>query len=136
MEGILAGRADYAATLDGLGFTTCPYSRLAADGRLDMGSGGLDEFSDNGRIVKAALCAGEEKTATAARRGLAVACRQTALAVRAGFFPSLLRVEHPAAKYTETAAGAFQTDADPVKLRFYDRIKGQHDSMLLWQQMG
>ncbi len=37
----------------------------------------------------------------------------------------LLRVEHPAAKYTKVHGGAVEIDADPSKLRFFDRERGE-----------
>ena len=36
----------------------------------------------------------------------------------------LLRVEHPAAKFAKVAGGALETEADPSKLRFFDRERG------------
>lgn len=38
--------------------------------------------------------------------------------------PQLLRVDHPAAKYTKVLGGAVETEADPSKLKFFDRHKG------------
>lgn len=38
--------------------------------------------------------------------------------------PQLLRVEHPAAKYTKVHGGVVETDADPSKLKFFDRERG------------
>ncbi len=36
-----------------------------------------------------------------------------------------LRVEHPAQRYKQIAAGTVAIDAEPVKVRFYDRVKGR-----------
>ena len=58
MEGILAGRSDYAAALVDLGFVSHSYCRGINDGQVDSWPLGPDEYSDNARIVKAALCAG------------------------------------------------------------------------------
>jgi hypothetical protein len=58
MEGILAGRSDYAAALVDLRFISHSYCRGINDGHADSSARGLDEHSDNARIVKAALCAG------------------------------------------------------------------------------
>ena len=38
----------------------------------------------------------------------------------------LLRVEHPAAKFAKVQGGALETDADPSKLKFFDRERGKH----------
>ena len=58
----------------------------------------FDDHSGNARIVKAALCA--------------------------GFYPAILRVEHPTAVFAETHGGALQKDADPARLKFFDRRRG------------
>jgi len=58
MEGILAGRSDYAAALVDLGFISHSYCRGINDGQTDTSPRSLDEHSDNARIIKAALCAG------------------------------------------------------------------------------
>lgn len=42
-----------------------------------------------------------------------------------GFYPAILRVEHPVAKFKETMSGNIETDAEPSKIRFFDRIKGE-----------
>lgn len=42
--------------------------------------------------------------------------------------PQLLRVEHPAAKYTKVHGGAVETEADPAKLRFFDRERGEPEN--------
>ena len=93
MEAISEGRAEYAATLADLGFVTGDFvqhtrrrgSRAGAGGgggpKPFAGPGGVDEHAGNARIVKAALCA--------------------------GFYPSVLRVEHPPAKYKNVKGGAF-----------------------------
>lgn len=50
--------------------------------------------------------------------------KQTVSFVSAGFYPSILRVDHPAARYTKMHSGTFEVDADPSELRFYDKLKG------------
>ncbi len=60
MEGILAGRSDYAAALVDLGFVSHSYCRGINDGQVDPTPLGPDEHSGNARIVKAALCAGAD----------------------------------------------------------------------------
>ena len=93
MEAILEGRAEYAATLADLGFVPGDFVAHLRRGAPSAGAGGgggpkpfagageVDEHAHNARIVKAALCA--------------------------GFYPSVLRVEHPPAKYKNVEGGAF-----------------------------
>ena len=45
----------------------------------------------------------------------------------AGFYPSLLRVEHSKELYAKTLGGTVAKEGPPTKLRFYDRIKGGKD---------
>ena len=47
----------------------------------------------------------------------------------AGFYPSILRVDHPSQKYAQTIGGAFEIDGDPSKLKFFDRHKGGRRSV-------
>ena len=42
----------------------------------------------------------------------------------AGYYPSILRVEHPAARYQEAQGGTVEIDPKAAELRFYDRQKG------------
>lgn len=58
MEGISAGRSDYTAALVDLGFADVKYSALQESWEMEASPGGLDEFSGNARVVKAALSAG------------------------------------------------------------------------------
>ena len=100
MEATAAARADFAGQLADLGFLSPAYARACADGTypLPPEAAAFDDMSGNARIVKAALCA--------------------------GFYPSILRVEHPAAVFAETHGGAVEKDADPKALKFYDRRRG------------
>lgn len=100
MEATVATRADFAGQLADLGFLSPAYARACADGThpLPPEAAAFDDMSGNARIVKAALCA--------------------------GFYPSILRVEHPAAVFAETHGGALEKDADPKALKFYDRRRG------------
>ena len=43
----------------------------------------------------------------------------------AGFYPSLLRVEHSKELYAKTLGGAVPKEGPPTKLRFFDRVKGK-----------
>lgn len=100
MEATAATRADFAAQLADLGFLPPSYARACAEGAraLPPDAAAFDDASGNARIVKAALCA--------------------------GFYPSILRVEHPAAVFAETHGGALEKDADPARLKFFDRRRG------------
>lgn len=100
MEATAATRADFAAQLADLGFLPPSYARACAEGAraLPADAAAFDDASGNARIVKAALCA--------------------------GFYPSILRVEHPAAVFAETHGGALEKDADPARLKFFDRRRG------------
>ena len=55
MEAILAGRDDYAAALRDLGFSDDGFREAL---RASSSTHTLDEYSNNARIVKAAICAG------------------------------------------------------------------------------
>ncbi|KAK9867126.1 hypothetical protein WJX84_000721, partial [Apatococcus fuscideae] len=105
MEATLAGRQDLAFKLAELGFVTQDYAaginqpQAGAARALPPATSGPDAFSGNARFIKAAICA--------------------------GFFPAVLRVEHPTARFEKVQGGALERDADPAKLRFYDHTKGR-----------
>lgn len=44
--------------------------------------------------------------------------------VAAGYYPSILRVEHPAVRYQAVQGGTQEVDAQPSELRFMDKHKG------------
>ena len=46
----------------------------------------------------------------------------------AGFYPSILRIEHPPRVYKKVLGGAMESEASPVRLKFFDRTKGPHVS--------
>ena len=46
--------------------------------------------------------------------------------IPAGFYPSILRIEHPPKVYTKVLGGAMESDASPARLKFFDRTKGKH----------
>ena len=46
----------------------------------------------------------------------------------AGFYPSILRVDHPPKVYRKVLAGTMETDASPARLKFFDRTKGERSS--------
>lgn len=51
----------------------------------------------------------------------------------AGYYPSILRVEHPAARYQGVQGGSVEIDAKPSELRFYDKHKGNcHHHLQSW----
>ena len=41
-----------------------------------------------------------------------------------GYYPSILRVEHPAARYKAVEGGTQEVEAQPSELRFFDKLKG------------
>ncbi|KAK9848234.1 hypothetical protein WJX84_008694, partial [Apatococcus fuscideae] len=105
MEAILAGRQDFAKKLADLGFITHSYAASINSDHSQQQSmpahdtSSPDKFSHNARFIKAAICA--------------------------GFYPAVLRVEHPTARFEKVQGGALERDADPAKLRFYDHTKGR-----------
>ncbi|KAA6421632.1 MAG: putative ATP-dependent RNA helicase DHX57 [Trebouxia sp. A1-2] len=105
LEAIEAGRAEFAATLMDMGLlppSFCGWMQQQARSSLSSADNTLHEFDsycNNARIVKAALCA--------------------------GYYPSILRVEHPAARYQGVQGGSVEIDAKPAELRFYDKHKGR-----------
>ena len=122
MEAIQEGRAEYAATLADLGFVPGDFVAHTRRGAPSAGAGGgggpkpfagpgeVDEHAGNARIVKAALCA--------------------------GFYPSVLRVEHPPAKYKNVEGGAFAVRRSGRPCTHYSRrgIPGcwRGDDWQLW----
>jgi ATP-dependent RNA helicase DHX57 len=79
-------------------FPSCrpPLQDLAA---TDFSAGSLDEFSNAGRVIKSAICA--------------------------GVYPNLVRVVHPAQKYQEVLGGAFAKDAEARELKFFTHTRGR-----------
>ena len=49
---------------------------------------------------------------------------RAAVAPFPGFYPQLLRVDAPAAKFQKVHGGAVEVDAEPHKLKFFDRERG------------
>ena len=45
-------------------------------------------------------------------------------AMAAGYYPSILRVEHPTARYQAVEGGTQEVDAQPSELHFMDKHKG------------
>lgn len=43
----------------------------------------------------------------------------------AGFYPNILRAEHPAQRYKQVEAGTMASDAAPQEIRFFDRQRGR-----------
>lgn len=100
MEATLRGRADFAGTLADMGFLPPGYPDNP------RAAPGLDEHSDNARVVKAAICA--------------------------GFYPNVLRVDHPPAVFKEVLGGAMEADSSPARLKFFDRHKGAPFLLVLY----
>ena len=44
----------------------------------------------------------------------------------AGFYPNILRVDHPPAVFKEVLGGAMESEGIPARLKFFDRSKGVH----------
>lgn len=42
----------------------------------------------------------------------------------AGYYPAILRVEHPAVRYKAVEGGTQEVEANPSELRFFDKHKG------------
>ena len=47
------------------------------------------------------------------------------VALCAGFYPNILRVEHPAQRYKQVEAGTMASDAAPQEIRFFERTRGR-----------
>ncbi|GFH25553.1 ATP-dependent RNA helicase, partial [Haematococcus lacustris] len=43
----------------------------------------------------------------------------------AGFYPSVLRVEHPPATYIKVEGGAVRVESEPSSLKFFDKQRGR-----------
>lgn len=62
LEAVQAGRADFAATLTEIGLLPVSYQAQMQHNRSSLGSQEVhayDQFCNNARVVKAALCAGQ-----------------------------------------------------------------------------
>lgn len=46
------------------------------------------------------------------------------LRLAAGYYPAILRVEHPAVRYKAVEGGTQEVEANPSELRFFDKHKG------------
>lgn len=46
------------------------------------------------------------------------------LGLDAGYYPAILRVEHPAVRYKSVEGGTQEVEANPSELRFFDKHKG------------
>ena len=106
MEAIRQGRRQFAQILADLGFISHAYvstvdrPSLAEDGQPANGAyGEPDEYAGHARVVKAALAS--------------------------GFYPQLLRVENPAAKFQKVDGGAFETEGPGGKVKLFDRERGR-----------
>ncbi|KAG2486676.1 hypothetical protein HYH03_014607 [Edaphochlamys debaryana] len=116
LEAVQAGRAEYARVLGELGF-------------LDMGLA-----YDARRLGPAASLPGSDWLSAPANRNAGNA-RFTKAALCAGFYPSVLRVDHPPAKYVQVHGGTAEVEADPKDLKYFDRERGRtfmHPGSLLF----
>ncbi|KXZ49867.1 hypothetical protein GPECTOR_19g318 [Gonium pectorale] len=112
LEAIQSGRAEYARVLEELGFL-----------------GDQDGCARGGSAASACRAAasslpGSEWLAAPANRNAGNA-RFLKAALCAGFYPSVLRVDHPRTKYKEVYGGAEEADSDPKDIKFFDREKGR-----------
>eukprot|EP00850_Spirogloea_muscicola_P006660 SM000032S12044 [mRNA] locus=s32:111779:119402:- [translate_table: standard] len=96
-----ASRADYASVLVDLGFAPQDYHRqlVASSSSLSDAVHVLDKESRSIRVVKAALCG--------------------------GFYPNVLRVQHPEKTYAQTEGGTVVKDAAAHELRMYSKNDGR-----------
>ena len=85
---------------------------------------GADEYSGNARVIKAAICAGAGPVSDAMRMQPLHSPVPDCLDGWTGFYPNILRVDHPPAVFKEVLGGAMETDSAPARLRFFDRTKG------------
>ncbi|GFR46511.1 hypothetical protein Agub_g8095, partial [Astrephomene gubernaculifera] len=110
LEAIRAGRVEYARVLGELGFLESDPWVIAAAAGAGTGAGqqqqgGADKEdpanrnAGNARFLKAALCA--------------------------GFYPSVLRVQHPKTKYKEVYGGTEEAEADAKDVKLFDRERGR-----------
>ncbi|CAL8471800.1 g11342 [Coccomyxa elongata] len=102
MEAALQGRAEYAGILADLGFLHAGYAGACSNGTQGPSEeeyAHYDEYSCNARVIKAAICA--------------------------GFYPNILRVDHPPAVFKHVLGGAMEHEASPVRIKFFDRVKGR-----------
>ena len=103
LEAVQASREDYANALADLGFLPRDVVRLvnrrhkSDEARPELAM--LFANEHNGRIIKAVLCA--------------------------GFYPNVVRVKHPEAKYVETSGGAALKDAAGHQVKLYARDVGR-----------
>ncbi|KAL3157309.1 hypothetical protein ABBQ38_001539 [Trebouxia sp. C0009 RCD-2024] len=105
LDAIEAGRAEFAATLMDMGLLPPSFQAWlhqqskSGVAPSDTNPHEFDAYCNNARIIKAALCA--------------------------GYYPSILRVEHPAVRYHAVEGGTQEVDAQPSELRFMDKHKGR-----------
>lgn len=48
---------------------------------------------------------------------------------RAGFYPNILRVDAPPAVFKRVLGGAMEHDASPIRIKFFDRVKGARNPL-------
>jgi len=100
MEAIEAGRRDLAGSLADIGLVPKSYlSAMRGKGNRNDAWRHANASADNANIVKAALCA--------------------------GFYPNVLRVEHPVQRYKAVEAGAVEADSGPQEVRYFERGRGR-----------
>ena len=138
LEATLNNRADFAGILADLGFVSPAYAAHCNSANAMEDSYGQDVMSGNARVIKAAICAGEYSPLTSIEavptlhpkhsNAQSSMTGSTPDRTCAGFYPSILRVDHPPKVYRKVLAGAMETDASPASLKFFDRTKGERSS--------
>eukprot|EP00271_Cylindrocystis_brebissonii_P016940 TRINITY_DN4199_c0_g3_i1.p1 TRINITY_DN4199_c0_g3~~TRINITY_DN4199_c0_g3_i1.p1 ORF type:complete len:416 (-),score=36.57 TRINITY_DN4199_c0_g3_i1:441-1598(-) len=96
---IEASRADFVKALSVLGFASSDYNRGSRSAGKASGPHSLDTNAQNGRVVKAVICA--------------------------GLYPHIVRVQHPKTLYVQQVGGAVAQDAAAHEIRFYTREDGR-----------
>lgn len=56
--------------------------------------------------------------------------------ILAGFYPSLIRVEHTKELFAKTHGGAIPKEGPPTRLRLFDRVKGTLEVSLMLSSGG
>ena len=104
-----SGKAEYAGTLAELGFISREDAQEVSGRGRGSGFDGsttsawlsrpINRCWGNARFLKAAICA--------------------------GFYPSILKVQPPKAKYQKVDGGAFEIEPEPSAVKFFDRERGR-----------
>ena len=132
MEGIHAGRKQYAEILADLGFVSADYPSDCTQHGYNPGTaaptiGGARGDSGSATTASAPSAIIARHTAPGGVDQFAGHARIVKAVLAAGLYPQLLRVEHPAVKYQKVLGGAVETAGEAHKVRFFDREKGENE---------